>query len=448
MKNSIKLFLTITLFCGFFLTAICHSEELDSQLSMNVVDSPLKGVLEMIALKSGMTLVMDDDPKINVSIAQSGVTARQLLEKISSDQQIEYMVSGNQLIVTKRKGASASMGVNGEPKDIILHYASASELLPKLTTVIGSDGKLLVDEHQNRLIFVGSARTLEKVKNVVALFDTPPKQIMIEALIVETTHQFLQDIGISVSGIGDGITTPGPTTPNISFKGVIGNVSSRALDIKLTAAESKGDAKVLSRPKVTTLNNRQAKVESGTTYTVKTLSNVPVQGTKDATTPGILTGGLSSVEAGLSLTILPTLVGEGQIKMIVDVNDSTPDASGAVDGIPGILKNSANTAVIVGNKQTAVIAGLIKQSHSKNHSGVPILMDIPLIGALFRSSSVNDSNNELVIFLTPTIDEALSPEDRKIATAKEISAAMDGTATSKVEGAKKMSQEIEKASEP
>jgi type II secretory pathway component GspD/PulD (secretin) len=122
---------------------------------------------------------------------------------------------------------------------------------------------------------------------------------------------------------------------------------------------------------------------------------------------------VTPINAGLTLNVLPLLVGDEEIRMTVDINNSTSDMGNSVDGIPGIMQNSANTAVIVRNKQTAVIAGLIKQAKSKTSSGVPFLQDIPLIGSFFKSRSVTDNNNELVIFLTPSIGlnaEVLKPE--------------------------------------
>jgi type II secretory pathway component HofQ len=138
---------------------------------------------------------------------------------------------------------------------------------------------------------------------------------------------------------------------------------------------------------------------------VKTLSNIQASDRSQTAVvgTGVITGGVTSLQAGLTLNILPVLVGDEEIKLSVDINNSTSDVGSSVDGIPGILKNSANTTVIVKDKQTAVIAGLIKQNKAKTSGGVPFLQDIPLLGLLFKSHEAIDQNNELVIFLTPTI---------------------------------------------
>ena len=413
-KRSTPFFLKQWWLFFLMITALPSRADLDSQISVNVRNAPIKGVMETIATKAGLRLVMEQDLSLNVSVAQSNVTARKLLEKLAAENPIEYSIAGNQLFVNKVKTSAAGLSQGqqgtGDAHEIILHYALATELLTKLTGVTSGEGKLLADEHTNKLIYIGSNKTFEKLQALVAHFDSPQKQIMIEAIIVETSHNFLQSIGIGMgnnsTAVTGSVSTSGPTVPNGTINAILGNVNSKALNIKLTAAESKGDAKIVSRPKVVTLNNRVARVESGTTINIKTLSNVSSANATTSGNQGVVTGGVTSIDALLSLNILPLLIGEDQIKLTVDINDSSPDPGNVVDGIPGISKNTASTAVILKNKQTAVIAGLVKQTKSKTMTGVPILSDIPILGWLFKSNSVSDINNELVIFLTPTIDES------------------------------------------
>lgn len=400
----------LSLLVGFFTVTASHAADLDSKLSLTVKDSPLKTVLEAVAVGAGLKLAMDFEPASTITIMKANATAKEVLDLISIDQQIEYVVSGNQLIITKRTLSPG--GAAGNAKLIPIQYGTAGEIATKLTSTLGTEDRLLVDDRTNNLIFIGSPKSYEKIVNLVSLFDASPKQIIIEAQIVETSNQFLRDIGVSLGDLSDRTLTnssratgfsanAGPTTPNVAFKALLGHLDARALDLRLTAAETEGQAKVVSRPKVVTLNNQRAKIESGITYHVKTLSNVS-SGSSTAT------GSLTTVDAGLSVTILPTIVGDNQIKLAVSINNSQPDEGTAVDGIPGVLKNSAETSVIVKNGQTAIIAGLVKHSKSESGSGVPILKDIPVLGFFFRSSSVSDRNNELVIFITPTIDDPLS----------------------------------------
>jgi type IV pilus assembly protein PilQ len=139
--------------------------------------------------------------------------------------------------------------------------------------------------------------------------------------------------------------------------------------------------------------------------------------TATTSTPGAtFAGGLERVEAGLQLGVLPSVVNGSMIRLVVDVNNSQPDSQIAVDGIPAVSTNSANTSVIVDNGATAVIAGLIKNSDSTSRSGVPFLSDIPVLGLLFRSDGKVEKNNEMIILITPRIlDKQLSPEPEKTA---------------------------------
>jgi type IV pilus assembly protein PilQ len=415
----------------FAVSPIESRAQLESNLSVNVKDSPVRGVLEMIAAHAGLELVLKDDPNVNVTIAQSGVSAKKLLDKISMDQQIEYAITGSQLIVTKR-GIGKTIAGTGDSYQLKIKYANANDIFSKLSPIIGQEERLILDEPNNALIFIGSKPTYLKLTGLIGLFDTNPKQIMIEAQIVETSSQFMYDMGFSMgdlsdttlnsaSGFSGYATTSQPSVPNLAVKAVIGKMGGRNLDLRLAAAEQNGDAKVISRPKVVTLNNRKANINSGISFTVRALnslagSNSAINGVNAGVLGagtsglgggvglGVVGGGVTQIHAGLTLNILPTIVGDDQVRMVVDINNSQPDAAGSVDGIPGILNNAASTAVIVKSGQTAVIAGLVKQSKSENSTSVPILSSIPLIGGLFQSTSKKDKNNELVIFITPTID--------------------------------------------
>jgi type IV pilus assembly protein PilQ len=384
--------------------------DLNALVSVNTRDTPIRNVLESIAANAGLKLAMETDPGTTVTMVKSDVPVRQVLDQIGLEHSIEYQVSGDKLIITKRT-VQKNAPVMGSARLINVQFAKASEIASQVSSAMGPDDKLIADEQNNNLVYIGTASGYERVLNMVALFDAAPQQVMIEALIVETTNQFLRDIGISSGDLSDRSLTnntkvtgyassAGPSVPNLAIKALVGHIDGRALDVRLTAAETSGKAKVVSRPKIVTLNNKRANIESGVSYHVKTLSQVASGNTSNQ---GTATGGLTTVNAGLTVSILPKIVGTSQVKLEVMINNSQPDEGTSVDGIPGVLTNSANTSVIVRNSQTAVIAGLVKQSKSDSGSGVPILRDIPLIGALFGSRSVSDRNNELVIFITPTI---------------------------------------------
>ncbi|RYZ96686.1 MAG: hypothetical protein EOP11_23120, partial [Proteobacteria bacterium] len=245
--------------------------------------------------------------------------------------------------------------------------------------------------------------------------DAIPAQVMIEAQIVETSNEFLRDLGVALGGGSTNgkhtVTGNSPIamSPNLGYNGLISGKAFN-LDVKLNAAESRGDAKVISRPKVMTLNNKKARIESGLSINVRTLSTAisnPTVAAGDSSTgtAGLAaTSGVTTLQAGLTLEILPTIVEGDLLRLAVNIANNQPDESATVDGIPTVHTNSANTSILVRSGETAIIAGLIKQENSKREGGVPVISAIPVIGTLFGSSSRTARNNELTIFITPTIE--------------------------------------------
>lgn len=387
----------------------------NSKISVNFRDTDIRQVFELIASQAGLQLQMDQDVSAVVTVNQANATAREILEKLSQDQQLSYSIRGDELIVTKR---NITRGGSGSVHHLRLRFASAAEIGVKLQQIVPASEKLMIDEPSNSIVLVGSEETWRKVSAATGYLDIAPTQILIETQIVETTSQFMRKMGVSLgmqnrSG-NQMITTSNPiseSAPPLSYSGVFTNAAGAFLNVKLDAAVSSGEAKIVSRPKVLTLNNQHAKIESGVEIHVKTLSTaitnplVPAQSTSTGT-PGLsATTGITTLNAGLTLDILPSVVGSGMIRLTIKVNDSQPDNAATVDGIPNIQNNAASTSILVKNGETAVLAGLVKQSKGDATRGVPILSDIPLLGALFRSSSKAETSSELVIFITPKIDD-------------------------------------------
>jgi type II secretory pathway component GspD/PulD (secretin) len=385
-----------------------------NRFSVNVEDADVSQVLGLVAAQSGLQLKMDKDLGILVTMNESNTTAKEVLDRLTQDQQLEYAVKGGQLVVTKR--TIGVPGAQGSVHRFPLRFAASTEVAAKLSPIVPTNEKLIFDEKANAMLFVGSESTWEKISEVIRYLDVAPTQILIETEIVETTNQFLREMGIALNAqSGNGrhtLTTANdaPAAPSLSYSGIFTGVMGSTLDVNITAAETNGDAKVVSRPKVLTLNNQHAKIESGVEIHVKTLSTAISNPTVPSTSvstgiPGLsATTGVTTLNAGLTLDILPTVVGSDMIKLSVNINNSQPDNSTLVDGIPNIENNAATTSIMVHNGETAVIAGLVKQSKASSKTGVPYLSSIPIIGALFRSSSDSDSKDELVIFITPKID--------------------------------------------
>ncbi|RYZ95775.1 MAG: hypothetical protein EOP11_24395, partial [Proteobacteria bacterium] len=288
-----------------------------SRFSVNFQNSDVSNLLRLVAAQTGLQLKADQNLATLITVNQQNATAREILDRLSQDQEIEYSVEGNQLYVTKRSvGVPGSVG---SVHHIALRFASATEAAQKLQTIVPVTEKLIVDDAANSIMFVGSELTWQKISQVINYLDAIPAQVMIEAQIVETSNEFLRDLGVALGGGSTNgkhtVTGNSPIamSPNLGYNGLISGKAFN-LDVKLNAAESRGDAKVISRPKVMTLNNKKARIESGLSINVRTLSTAisnPTVAAGDSSTgtAGLAaTSGVTTLQAGLTLEILPTIV--------------------------------------------------------------------------------------------------------------------------------------------
>lgn len=422
---------TLLLLVATAARAVDLGEAFDKRrFSLNVRNGELREVISAIASRGRIEAHSESSVAGKISISLKNVTLSEALEQLAEENGLDYVIEKDRLVVRKvsegtaggfsrlpasalSAGNAGTTGVGGV-REIPVKYAQATTLLTQLQPMIAKEDSVIVDQLSNSLIFQGSESGYVRLLEVVRALDRLPQQILIEAQIVETSRSFLQAFGFNWGLTGDPTfqtTTsrlavvsnpPSPTSPTGALRyAITNNWGGVPLDVRLSAAESNGDAKVISRPKVVTLNNTPANIQSGISFNVKTLSTVTSGSTA-------ATGGVSTLNAGLTLNVTPTVMGKDLVKLAIQINNSQPDESQIVDGIPGIVNNSANTSVIVSEGRTAVIAGLVKNNGGRAVASVPFFANIPILGALFRSTNVSDRNNELVIFITPQL---VSPHD-------------------------------------
>jgi type IV pilus assembly protein PilQ len=255
----------------------------------------------------------------------------------------------------------------------------------------------------------------------VKAVDTQTPQVMIEAKIVEASLDFSREFGVTwglgVQPLEDAFNTNSPerqdlgndffrfntlgnnnalfTNPVAGSNGLFnlaGFILDEKLNLNLTlqAAEANGDGKVVSSPRLVTLDNNKATIEQGVSIPFQTFENGDAQ--------------LEFVDAVLKLDVTPHITVDRSIIMDIVVSRNAPDASVVtLTGSPAIAKNQVNTETLVKDGQTLVIGGIYVVDKSKKQAGVPGLYKIPILGALFRSDTVKDVRKELLIFVTPRV---------------------------------------------
>ena len=382
---------------------------------LNIKNTKVQSFLTLIARQSGFQLKADPDISGEISYSFGSITPNRALNKVATDLGLEYKLSGNTLIVKKASSDESISDIStpdGKNKfgHLKLKYINAIDVPAKVQTLLKPGEKIIVDEVTNSIGIFASKKSSNLIKAYLKTIDIAPIQILIEAQIVEISKNKIRELGITFNAGGNTnailnnnnfavasnnsiSSAPGNLAASIK----LGQIASDVLQMKLAAAETKGAAKIISRPKVITLNNISANILSGRTYHVKILSTTT---TADG---GTVAGGIQAINAGLSLNVTPTAVGDMEIKLKISVSNSEADLGSAVDGIPGIVENSANTTIIVKSGETATMAGLIKKTISKNDNGVPGLKDIPFFGWLFKSQKDTVNDTEMIIFITPRI---------------------------------------------
>ena len=183
------------------------------------------------------------------------------------------------------------------------------------------------------------------------------------------------------------VNLPAAATSGVSF--LLGAGGDVLLDEIITAAEARGTAKLISRPKVTTQNNQAATVSQGTQIPVQTNVNNTIS--------------VQFLTFALKLTVTPQITDVGTILLTVNIENSQPDFARAVNGIPSVGTQQAQTQVLIPDGGTAVIGGILVDTDSYNIRQVPALGSVPVIGQLFKNTQVIKSTAELLFFITSRI---------------------------------------------
>jgi type IV pilus assembly protein PilQ len=411
-------------------------------VSVNLKDVDLKDFFRLIHEISGLNVVVDPSVKGTLTIVLDEVPWDQALDIVLKNNDLDKQLDGNVLrIATKatlKKEAEQSRDLAKAQAEAIglvtttrsLSYAKASSLTSTLQKFLSARGQVLADDRSNTLIIRDVPDSIPVVDNLLRQLDRRPQQVEIEARVVAASRNFARDIGSQLAfatsaingknvfggatGVGTSpiirsVTPPlvtGPPTgtgggslplstnlgaqaPTSGFSYAFSSPNF-ALDYIITAAESKGVGKLLSEPKILTQNNKKGIVKQGTKIPIQTVVNNTVS--------------VQFIDAVLKLEVTPQITADGSILMDVVVENTQIDpAIERVNGIPALDTQGAESAVIVNDGGTMVMGGIIISSQRTDIQQVPLIGSIPLLGNLFKRTTVQTSSQELLFFLTPRI---------------------------------------------
>jgi type IV pilus assembly protein PilQ len=409
-------------------------------VSLDFQGADLRAVLRTFSEISGLNLVIDPTIQGTVDVALRDVPWDQALDIILRANKLGYVVDGTIVRVApltvlaaeeeERRRLTDAQALAGELQVLTrsLNYSKAADLRELITTTILSQrGSIQFDARTNTIIIQDLADRLERAASLISTLDRPEPQVEIEARIVQTTREFARRLGVqwgfngqASTALGNALPTTfpnqvqlggrtgtaqgpggtGDTVSNAVNLGVQGASSAAGLalgsingalnlDVQLSAIERSGQGRILSTPKVSTQNNIEAEITQGIQIPIQTVANNTVT--------------VSFRDAALTLRVTPQITAANTVIMRIAMENSAPDFSRAVNGIPPIDTQRALTQVLVSSGETTVIGGIYISREQTSQDRTPALHRVPLLGWLFRRDEFTDESRELLIFITPKV---------------------------------------------
>lgn len=414
------------------------------KVNVDIKDGDIHNVLRVLAKTGNVNIVTSDEVSGTVTMHLKLVPWDQALDMVLRTKGLDMVREGDiirvapaEMIAQEREAELKKLEVRErlkplEVKMITVNHANAQELIPRIKSVLSSRGSAEFDTRTNTVIVKDVDDHLDAAEDMVLRLDTQTPQVLIETRIVEVNEVNVKQFGIqwgmdsvwsaatgnptglrfpSSVGISGGADDNQTVTAGVSSQpnfvvnlpsaagagsgGAIGLTfgsidSTFNLNVRLSAMENSGSVKIVSSPKITTLDNKVARISQGVSIPISQVSATGVQ--------------TVFFDAVLALEVQPHVTQDGNIYLKLKAENNTPDFQNvAARGDPTILKKEAQTELLLRDGDTTVIGGIYTSNAGMNRSEVPFFGSIPILGALFRNHQQSDRRTELLIFVTPRI---------------------------------------------
>ena len=403
------------------------------QVVIDYNDADLQSVMRTLATKAGVNLIMGDEVVGKVTLHLENVSYEDAMQLIIESKGYGYIKDKN---VARIKTKDA---LENEPLEVryqTLNYAKAADVAATLTPMLTKRGKIQVDTRSNMLIISDTPASLLHLMPLLEKLDTETPQVMIEAKFVETTKNPKKDLGINWSGTllnhevsaggsvldggkisSDPTTVVSPKNQPVSgfqwgkpaggsavtpWQAGMAVLDAGSASLVFSYLSQDVDTELLANPRVVTTDNGKAKVAIAQQYPIPNYTFSESSG-------AFQISGFTYKDIGIVLTVTPRINKNEFVTMDVQPEASsqagvaTLSSGGSSSQIPIIDTRTATTTVLIKSGNTLAIGGLMRQDTRDFYTKVPVMGDLPGIGALFRSKSLDKSKRDLLIFLTPTI---------------------------------------------
>ena len=414
------------------------------RITIDLREADIHNVLRLLAKEGRINILASEEVSGALTLHLERIPWDQALDVILKTKGLTQTREGDIIWITPLKTLREQQKMEMEVKKthtelqslevrlVTVNYADPKVLKPQVGTLLSSRGTLAVDDRTKTMIVKDVADHAEAVEDLIRRLDTQTALVLIEGRIVEVSSTFKKDLGIQwggdfmmspASGNPTGLRFPSvvgltggaddmqsptkgvPSTPNfvvnlpaaagggaggalgLSFGSLGGSAN---LNVRLSAMEEQGVLKIISAPKVTTMDNSEASISQGVSIPIAVMS----------------AQGINTVffDANLELKVTPHVTQDGHVVLDIYISKNTPDFSRTgARGDPTILRKQTQTTMMIKDGDTTVIGGIYTREKSQNIKKVPFFGDIPFIGGLFTFRGRQEKRSELLIFITPRI---------------------------------------------
>jgi len=385
--------------------AIAPVETATSMTSFMFRDTPIAELFEMIARRERINIVLGKGVSGNVAVSLYDMSPRDAIYAIAEAGGFQVLTRGSGYVIVSPAQAAAEPVASQkmEVRALKVQYSEPALVAEILGKYVSRGGKITVLPQRQMIVVEDTPEGMVRIIALLREIDVQPRQIMIEAKILEITLDANENFGIDWTRIfsADGVNTVGTTgLAQRGMAGLVFNYVNKNVDVYLSALSNKGRVRTLATPKLLALENQEATTNIGDKlgYRLTTTIN------------NVTSESIQFLETGVILRVTPSVDSDGKIVLRVRPEVSSGSVSA---GIPSKKTTEVSTQMVAEDGQAILIAGLIKTSEGRRRVGIPLLGDVPGIGKLFSNNETTGSSTETIVMITPRIvrdARTLAPE--------------------------------------
>ncbi|MCK5665141.1 MAG: type II secretion system protein GspD [Thiotrichaceae bacterium] len=365
-------------------------------LSLSLQDVDIRVAMLMLSKHEKMNIFVAEgvDGKVTVNIYN--METMDAIHAIAESTGFAVEIRGNSIFIINREDAGKYRDSNlTEVRTFKIQYTTPSEIEPILKDQLSSYGSIKSLPSNKIIIVEDTPIFLDKIEKLLVTLDREPKQILIEAKILEIILSDNQSFGFNWSKLFSSSTASGSVgtqgLATATASGFFGQYTNKNIDLVLNALKERTRLRTLSTPKLLAMEGREAETVVGTRLGFKVTTTVN-QVTSES---------IEFLETGIILKVTPSVDRSGRI--LLDIHPEVSAGTVSDERVPSKTTTQISTRMLVPNGKTVFMGGLIRRTSNNSRESVPGLGDLPVVGALFSNDSKNITTSEIVVLLTPTI---------------------------------------------